>query len=150
MIFLLITGCRVLQKFLGWLSTKTNHDLFIFVNQTALPKMKSLSTSFQWIQTIRYKSSSDDCLTRSLSSLFNFRNDLNYNCNCSTSALFCFRCANTLNSCFIFLSRDGLTFIYSIYACKLTLPVNIQSLPREWAVFLPTRSPKRSNLSLTG
>ena len=28
----------------------------------------------------------------------------------------------------VLLSRDGLNFIYSIYACKLTLPVNIQSV----------------------
>ena len=103
--FLLITGCRVLQKFVGWLGTKTNHDLFVFVNQTAHPKIKSISTFIWWLQTMPYKSSSDDSLIRSLSSLFDFRNDLNhYNCNCSTSALFCFRCANTLNSCF-FISR---------------------------------------------
>lgn len=146
--FLLITGCRVLQKFVGWLGTKTNHDLFVFVNQTTHPKIKSISTFIWWIQTMPYKSSANDSLIRSLSSLFDFRNDLHYNCNCLTWALFCFRCANTLNSCF--LSRDGLNFIYSIYACNLTLPVNIHSVPREWAVFLPTRLPKRSNLSLTG
>ena len=63
-----------------------------------------------------YKSSSDDSLIRSLSSLLDFRNDLNhYNCNCSTSALFCFRCANTLNSgFFFFISRRSWLHLFDL------------------------------------